>query len=132
MELVDEEDDFAVGFLDLFDDGFEAVFEFAAIFCAGEHGAEVEGDEALVAERFRDVAGDDAAGEAFDDGGLADSGLTDEDGIIFRAAAEDLDDAANLLIAADDGIELTFARELGEVFGVALEGLEFCLPDSGR
>jgi len=30
MELIDEAEDFAVGIDDLFDDGFEAVFEFAA------------------------------------------------------------------------------------------------------
>ena len=124
VQLVDEENDFAVRFFDFLEDGFEAVFKLAAILCAGEHGAEVERDDALVAQALGHVAGDDAAGEAFDDGGFADAGLADEDGVVLGAAAEHLDDAANLFVAADDGIELAAAREFGEVLGVFFEGLE--------
>ena len=124
VQLVDEENDFAVRFFDFLEDGFEAVFKLAAIFCAGEHGAEVERDDALVAQAFGHVAGDDAAGEAFDDGGFADAGFADEDGVVLGAAAEDLDDAANFFVAADDGIELAAAGEFGEVFGVFFQGLE--------
>ena len=70
---------------------------------------------------------DDAPREAFDDGGLADAGLTDEDGVVLGAAGEDLDDAADLLVAADDGVEFALARQIGEVFGVFFEGLELGL-----
>ena len=59
--------------------------------------------------------------ETFDDGGLADTGLADQDGIVLCAAGEDLHDAANFLIAADDGIELGAAREVGQVAGVFFE-----------
>ncbi len=38
---------------------------------------------------------------------------------------EHLDDAANLFVAADDGIELAATREFGEIFRVFLEGLKF-------
>jgi hypothetical protein len=124
VQLVDEENDFAVRFFNLFQHGLETVFELAAIFCAGEHGAEVERDDALVAQALGHVAGDDAAREAFDDGGFADAGFADEDGVVFGAAAEDLDDAANLFVAADDGVELAAAGEFGEVLGVFLQGLE--------
>ena len=110
---------------DFLEHGLEAVFELAAILCAGEHGAEVERDDALVSQAFGHVAGDDAAGEAFDDGGLAHAGLADEDGIVFGAAREHLDDAANLLVAADDRVELAAAREFGQVLGVFFERLEF-------
>ncbi len=112
-------------FLDFLEDGLEAVFELAAIFCAGEHGAQVERDDALVAQALGHVAGDDAAGEALDDGGFAHAGLADEHGIVFGAAAEHLDDAANLFVAADDGIELAAAGEFGEILGVFFERLEF-------
>ena len=124
MQLVDEEDDLAVRVFDLLEDGLEAVFELAAIFCAGEHGAEVERDDALVAQNFGHVSGDDAAGQAFDDGGLADAGLADEHGIVLRPAAQHLNDAADLLIATDDRIELAAAREIGEVLGELFERLE--------
>ncbi len=88
---------------------------------------EVEGHHALVLEGLGDVAVDDAPGEALDDGGLAHAGLADEDRVVLGAAGEDLDDAADLVVAADDGVELALAGLLGEVAAVALEGLEAVL-----
>jgi hypothetical protein len=123
VQLVDEKNYCPCRVFDFLQDGFEAVFEFAAIFCAGQHGAEIERDDALVLEDFGHVAGNDALGEAFDDGGLADAGFADEHGIIFRAAGENLDHAADFFVAADDGIELAAAGLLGEVASVAFESL---------
>ena len=48
------------------------------------------------------------SGEAFDDGRFADAGFAGEDRIVLPAAHEDVDDLANLLIAADDRIDLAF------------------------
>ena len=80
-------------------------------------------DHALVAQPVGDVALDDAAREPFDDRGLADAGLTDEHRVVLRAARQHLDDAADLLVAADDRIDLPGARGLGEVAAVLLERL---------
>ena len=94
------------GLLDLLEDGLQALLELAAVLRAGEQRADVERDHAPVAQRLGDVAGDDPLGEALDDRGLADAGLADQHGVVLRAAAEDLDDAADLLVAADDRVEL--------------------------
>ena len=67
---------------------------------------------------FRHVAVDDAQRQALDDRGLADAGLADEDGIVLGAPGQDLDGAADLLVAADHRVELAVARRLGEVAGV--------------
>ena len=64
-------------------------------------------------------------GEPFDDGRLADAGLADEHGIVLGAAREHLNDAANLLVASDDRIELAAARELGQVAPVFFERFVF-------
>ena len=42
VQLVDEEDDLAVGLVDLLENGFEAVFKLAAKLCAGEHRAQIQ------------------------------------------------------------------------------------------
>ena len=52
------------------------------------------------------VALDDAVGQALDDGRLADAGLADEDRVVLGAARQHLDDPADLLVAADDRVEL--------------------------
>ena len=105
--------DLSRGVFDFFQDRLKAVFKFAAIFCSGQHGAEIERDYALVLEDFGHVAGNDALGEAFDDGGFAYAGLADEHGIIFRAPRKNLDHAADFFVAADHGIELAAAGLLG-------------------
>ena len=56
----------------------------------------------------------------FDDRGLAGAGLADQHRVVLGAAGEDLDRAADLLVAADHRIELAVARRLGEVAGVLL------------
>jgi hypothetical protein len=79
-------------------------------FAPGNHGAEVERHQLLALERFRHVVIDDAQRQAFGDGGLADAGLADQHGIVLGAAAQHLDGAADLLVAADHRIELAVAR----------------------
>jgi len=57
----------------------------------------------------------------FHDGGLADARLADQDRIVLGAAGEHLDRAPDLLVAADDRIELALGGGLGEVAGVFLQ-----------
>ena len=72
-------------------------------------------------EALRHVAVDDAQRQTFDDGGLADAGFADQHRVVLRAARQNLDRAADLLVAADDGIELARPRRLGEVAGIFLQ-----------
>ena len=125
VELVDEEDDLPLRLHDLVEDGFEAIFELAAIFRAGDQRAHVERDDLLALQSLRHVLIDDAAGEAFHDGGLADAGLADEHGIVLGASRQHLNDPANLFVTSDDGIELAAAREFREVAPVLVERFVF-------
>jgi hypothetical protein len=50
VELVDEQDDLAVGVLDLLEDGLEPLLELATELGARDERAEVERDDALVLE----------------------------------------------------------------------------------
>ena len=81
----------------------------------------------LLRRPFGHVAADDALREALDDGRLADAGLADEHRVVLGAAREHLDHAADLVVAADDRIELALARDLGEIAAVALERLVLAL-----
>ena len=81
--------------------------------------------------QLRHVAVDDAQRQALDDRGLADAGLADQDGIVLGAPGQDLDGAADLLVAADHRVELAVARRLGEVAGVFLQRLVGVLGRGG-
>ena len=123
VELVDEQDDAAVGVLDLLQDRLQALLELAPELGARDQGTEVEPDDALVLERLRDVAADDPLREALDDGRLADARLADQDRVVLGPPREDLHDPADLVVATDHRVELAGARLGGEVAAVLLERL---------
>ena len=50
VRFVDERDDVTVGVLDLLQNGLEALLELAAVLRTGDHRAEIEADEPLVAQ----------------------------------------------------------------------------------
>jgi hypothetical protein len=88
---------------------------------AGNQRAHVERHQLLVLEALRHVAVDDPESQALGDRRLADAGLADEDRIVLGAAGKNLDGAADLVVAADDRIELAGAGIGGEIARVLLQ-----------
>ena len=86
----------------------------------------------LLSQPLGDVALHDALGQALDDGRLAHARLADQHRVVLGAARQHLDHPADLLVAADDRVELALAGQLGEVAAVALERLEGLLGVLGR
>ena len=95
----------------------------AAELRACDERGEVEKIDLFASELEGYLASDDALGKSLGDGGLADTRFADEAGVVLLAAVEDLDDALDLLLAADDRVELTVARALGEVDAVGIKEL---------
>ena len=122
MELVDEEDDVAA-LLDLLHDLLQPLLELAAVLRAGDEGGEVERVDLLALEDLGHLVRGDPLREALDDGGLADAGLADEDGVVLLAAREDLHDPLDLRLAADDRVELALLGLLREVPAELVEEL---------
>ena len=75
----------------------------------------------LPLQRLGHVVGDDLLGEPFDDRGLADAGLADEDRVVLRAPRQHLHDAFDLPVPPDHRIELVLAGELGQVAAELVE-----------
>ncbi len=123
VQLVDEQDDLAFLLRQVVEHGLEALLELAAILGAGDQRAHVEREDALAAQALRHFAVDDALRESFDDRGLADAGLADQHRVVLGAPLQHLDRAADLVVAADDGIELALLGALGEIDRVLLERL---------
>ena len=105
----------------------EPLLELAAELGAGQELADVERHQLPVAQRLGHVAVHDPLGQSLDDRGLADAGLADQHRIVLGPAGEHLHHAADLLVPADDRIELSLPGLLGEVAGVALERLVLLL-----
>ena len=127
MQLVDEGDDLASRVGDLLQHSLQPFFELAAVLRPGEHAADVERDQPLVLQAFWHVAVGDAPRKPLDDCRLADARFTNQHRVVLRAATEHLDDAANLVVAADDRIDLAVACALREVLPVLLQRGEVLL-----
>ena len=127
VQLVEEEDDLALGLLDLGQDRFQPLLELAAVFRAGQQRADVERDHAPVAQALRHVAVDDPLRQPLDDRGLADAGVADQHRVVLGPAREDLDHAADLLVAADHRVELAGLRLGGQVAAEFLQRLDAVL-----
>ena len=108
VDLVDEHDRAGIG-LDLLDHLLEPFLEIAAIARAGEQRAHIEREHGGAFEHVGHFAVDDAARQTLGDRGLADAGIADEQRIVLLAAAEHLDRAVDLGVAADQRIDLAVA-----------------------
>src|SRR5579885_650743 len=123
VQLVDEEDDLPFLLGEIVENRFEALLELAAEFRAGDERAHVEREDALVLQALGHLAVDDALRQALDDRSLADAGLADQHRIVLGAPLQDLDGPADLIVAADDRIELPGGGAGRQVDGVLLQRL---------
>src|SRR6202790_5039829 len=114
VQFVDEHDG-VLAFHQFLHDGFEALFELSAVFCAGDDERKVERKDALVGQEGRDIAIGDALRQTFHDRRLADTRLADQHRIVLRAAAENLNDALDFAFASDQRIEGAFGSRLRKV-----------------
>ena len=87
VQLVDEQDDRALGVGDLLEHRLEPVLELAAVLGAGDQRADVERDHPAVPQPLGDVAGDDPLRQPLGDRRLADAGLADQDRVVLGAPA---------------------------------------------
>ena len=123
MQLIDEQDDLALGLFHLGKDGLQPFLKFAAVFCTRNQRAHIQRENGLILKRLRDFIGDDALRQSFDDGRLADARFADENGVVLRLAGQDADHVSDLVVTADDRVHLLLSRALDKVGAVFFKGL---------
>ncbi len=122
VDLVDEE--YRIGLLlELGENRLEPLLEVAAVAGAGQQRAHVERVDGRLLQYVRHFAVDDLAREPLGDGRLADTGFTDIERVVLGAAAQDLDRALDLVLAADQRIDLALAGFLVEVDAIGRQRL---------
>ena len=104
---------------------FQALLKVAAILRPGEHRRQVKGIYPLPEKPLRDAPRRYALRESLHYGGLADSGVPDEAGIILAAPQQHPYKAVGLLLPAYHRVELPGGCKLGEVPAVFRERREF-------
>ena len=123
MEFIDEQNDSALGFFDLFQYGFQPLFKFATVFGSGDESTHVQREDGLVFQSFGNVASYDSLGESLRNGSLTDAWFTDKDRIVFCLAGEDPDDVPYFGITPDHRVHLIFPRPFHQIRSVFCQGI---------
>src|SRR6185437_4704871 len=95
----------------------------------GDERPHVERVDRAGAQHFGHLALDDLARQAFGDGGLADAGIADEERVVLLPAAENLDRALDLGIAADQRIDAAGLGLLVQIDAIGVERIAALLDD---
>ena len=123
VQLVDEQQDVALGALHLVEHGLQPLLELAAVLRSGDEGPHVQGEDGLVPQALGHVAVGDPLGQTLDDRGLPDPGLADQYRVVLALARQDLDGPADLRVPADHRLELAGRRCRDEVAAVLVQRL---------
>ncbi len=127
VQLVQEQDDTPVAVGHFLQHRLQPLLELAAILRAGHQRAHIQRDNLLIPQPFRHVAVDNALRQPFDDGRLANARLADEHRVVLGAAADDLDNAPDFVVAPDHRVELARPRQRCQIAPVLFERLERAL-----
>ena len=122
MQFVNKDDGLSFVLREFLEYGFKALLELAAILGTGHQHCHIEGQHPFTLEAFRHFTVDNALCEPFDNGGLADTRLANQHGVVLGASLQHLNDAADFVVATDHRVELAHACPLGQIDCVFLEG----------
>ena len=122
MDLVDEQDHVPSG-LDLAQQALDPLLELAPELGACHKAGKIQQVDLLILQPGGHLSLCDPLGDALGDSGLAHTGFTDEAGVVLLTAAQDLDGAVDLAVAADDVIQPPLLGLPGQVLAVGVQKL---------
>jgi hypothetical protein len=134
VDFVNETDNFVGLLVNVLEKSLEAALKLSADTSARHEHAQVDLKELLPFQRFGNLIVYNTLCQSFENGRFADTSVTEDDGVVFRSPAENLvtlakvlklcssvsehthlNHSPNLVVAANDRVELAFLRHLREV-----------------
>ena len=123
VNLIDKEDNLAVGLVNLTDDAFQPFLKLALVLGTSNQCAHVQAVDGLAFQVLRHVAAHNTVCQTLGDSRLTYTGLADKDGVVLSPAAENLQHTPDFLVTTDNGVKLAGLSQLIEVLGVLVQGV---------
>ncbi|MNM93621.1 hypothetical protein D3C81_1060010 [compost metagenome] len=120
VDLVDEQDRLRT-LAQLAKQRLEALLEITAVLGTGQQCTQVEGIHHTLRQQVWHLTIDDTLGQAFGNGGLADTGLTHQQRVVLAASREDLSDTLDLLLTPDQRVDAPGTRQFVQVAGISVQ-----------
>ena len=120
MNFIDKQDGFRIR-RQLLDHRFQALFEVATVFGAGEQSAHVERVNGGAFKNVRHAAFDNSTRQSFSNGGLANTSLPNQKGIVLASPTQGLNDTFKFLIPANQWVNLARLCLQVEIAGEGIE-----------
>ncbi len=123
VELIDEQQDLAVAVFDLIENSLQSLLELAPVLCTCNEGAHIQRENLSVLQAVGHVPCDYSQGKTLGNGGLSDTGLTDENRVVLCLSGEDPDHVADLAVTADNRIQLSTASQVHQLLAVLSQNI---------
>mmetsp|Transcript_16353 Transcript_16353/g.34225 ORF Transcript_16353/g.34225 Transcript_16353/m.34225 type:complete len:291 (+) Transcript_16353:1740-2612(+) len=123
VHLINEENNFSITFLHSVHNFLQPLFELSAITRPRNKGPHIQPDQPTLLQRVRHIPHHHPLRDPLRNGRLAHPRIPDQDGIVLRPAAQDLNGPPDLVVAADHGVQLALFGAGGEVDAEFLEGV---------
>ena len=117
MHLIDKQNDIARLF-DLFGQSLDAALILSAKLCAGDQCCQIKQLDLFILQTVRHITFCNTQRKSLRDGGFADTRFTDQAGVVFGTAGENLDHTLDLFISADDIIDIALTSLSGQILAV--------------
>mmetsp|Transcript_33472 Transcript_33472/g.99761 ORF Transcript_33472/g.99761 Transcript_33472/m.99761 type:complete len:377 (+) Transcript_33472:1804-2934(+) len=133
VHLINEQNDLPVRPLHLLQDGLEPLLELSPQTGPRDQRSHIQTDElARRLERIGNVPRDHALRDPLGDGRLSDPRIPDENGIVLRPAAQNLNRATDFVVASDDRIQFPLLGPFGKIDPVLIEGVVHVFGRTGN
>ena len=99
----------------------QTLLEISTVLGARQQGTHVKRVDIGFRQNIGHRALRDAPGQAFSDGGFTYTGLAHQQGVVFAAAAQNLDHPLHFVVAANQGVDFSILGQLVQVLGELLQ-----------
>ena len=121
VQFVDEQHHTGLGITHLLQHFPQPFLKLTAKLGASDQGTHIQGNKPESLKRFRNFTRHDALGQQLSDGGLAHARRPNQNRVVLAPTREHLDQAADLTITTDHGIQESLRCSGSEVTGITIE-----------